>query len=151
MKRLKVDVPFLISVVILVIAGYLIFTSASLGLLSRQAAKYENVAFSQTFFGLFLGSLACFITSNIDYRVYRKYSFYILTLSVLATLLVFIPSLGVSHGGAHRWIYIGSLSFQPSELLKIGFIIYFSAWMAKAKEKSNTLKYFLPPSGTHPK
>jgi len=145
MKRLKVDVPFLISVVILVIAGYLIFTSASLGLLSRQAAKYENVAFSQTFFGLFLGSLACFITSNIDYRVYRKYSFYILTLSVLATLLVFIPSLGVSHGGAHRWIYIGSLSFQPSELLKIGFIIYFSAWMAKAKEKSNTLKYGLLP------
>ena len=63
MKSLKVDIPFLISVCILVVAGYLIFVSASFGLLSKQAAKYSNVAFNQTFFGLFLGSLACLITS----------------------------------------------------------------------------------------
>ncbi len=145
MKRIKVDIPFLISICILVVAGYLIFASASLGLLSKQAVKYANVAFNQTFFGLFFGSIACIITSQIDYKFYRKWSFWIFVISVLTTLLVFIPGIGVSHGGANRWIYIAGVSFQPSELLKIAFVIFFSAWMAKVKEKAETFKYgFLP-------
>lgn len=145
MKRVKVDMPFLISIVILVVAGYLIFASASLGLLSKQAAKYANVAFNQTFFGLFLGSLACFITSHIDYKIYRKFSFLLFLSSLILTVLVFVPGISLPHGGAYRWVSFGQLSFQPGELLKIGFIIYFAAWMTKVKEKANNFKYgFLP-------
>jgi len=144
-KRLKVDIPFLISVFILVGAGYLIFSSASLGLLSSQAAKYSNVAFNQTFFGLFLGIIACIITSQIDYKIYRKYAFIIYVLAVILTLSVFIPKIGVEHGGAHRWIKLGLLSFQPSEFLKIGFVIFLSAWIASVKDKAQTFKYGLLP------
>jgi cell division protein FtsW len=145
MKRIKVDIPFLISICILVVGGYLIFASASLGLLSKQVAKYSNVAFNQTFFGLFFGSIACIITSQIDYKFYRKWSFWIFVFSIITTLLVFVPHIGVGHGGANRWIYVGGVSFQPSELLKIGFILFFSAWMSKVKEKAETFKYgFLP-------
>ena len=145
MKKTKIDVPFLISVCILVGAGYLIFASASLGLLSKQAIKYSNVAFNQTFFGLFLGSIFCIITSQIDYKIYRKYAFLILISSIIATLLVFVPAIGLSHGGASRWINILGISFQPSELLKIGFIIFFAAWVAKMKDKVQTFRYgFLP-------
>lgn len=145
MKKIKVDIPFLISIIILVIAGYLIFASASLGLLSKQPAKYANVAFNQTFFGLFLGSIACILTSKFDYKNYRKYAFYIFIVSAVATLLVFVPGLGVGHGGAQRWVYLGPLSFQPSELLKIGFILYFSAWLSSVKDKAETIKYGLVP------
>ncbi len=145
MKKLKVDIPFLISIVVLVVVGYLIFASASLGLLSKQPAKYANVAFSQTFFGLFLGSVACFFASNFDYKKYRPYAFYIFIASAITTLLVFIPHIGVAHGGAQRWIYVGSVSFQPSELLKIGFVLYFSAWLSSVKDKASTLKYGLVP------
>lgn len=145
MKHVKIDIPFLISTLILVIAGYLIFTSASFGLLSSQAGKYSNVAFNQTVFGLGAGLVTLFITSRIDYKIYRKLAFYIFILSIFATLLVFVPGLGVGHGGAQRWIYIGSMSIQPSELLKIAFILYFSAWLAGMKEKVATFKYgFLP-------
>ena len=145
MKKINVDIPFLISIFILVITGYLIFASASLGLLSKQSVKYANVAFNQTFFGLFLGSLVCLITSRIDYKIYRKYAFYLFTVSIVATLLVFVPGLGVGHGGAQRWIYLGPISFQPSELLKIGFIMYFATWLASIKDRVDTLKYgFLP-------
>jgi cell division protein FtsW len=144
MKGIKIDIPFLISTLILVIAGYLIFTSASFGLLSSQAAKYSNVSWNQTVY-LALGLLACFITSKIDYKIYRKFAFYLFILAIIATLLVFIPGLGVSHGGAKRWIYIGSLSLQPSELLKIGFILYFSTLLTSLKDKVATFKYgFLP-------
>src|SRR3989344_1027227 len=145
MKRIKVDIPFLISICVLVVAGYLIFTSASFGLLSTQTTKYGNVAVNQTVFGLILGSLFCFIASRVDYKIYRKYSLVLFVASLLATLLVFIPHIGLSHGGASRWIDLRFVSFQPSELLKIGFIIFFSAWMAKYKEKARAFKYgFLP-------
>ncbi len=145
MRKLKVDIPFLISICILVVAGYLIFTSASFGLLSRQASKYSSIAFNQTVFGLIFGTLACIIISFIDYKNYRKYSLYLYILSVLLTLLVFVPGIGVSLGGSTRWIYIGRFSFQPSEFLKIGFIIYFSAWLSGMKDKADTFKYgFLP-------
>lgn len=127
MKKLKVDIPFLISVLILVIGGYLIFRSASLGLLSKQSVKYAGVAFNQTVFGLLFGSIACYITSKIDYKIYRKFAFPILAISIVLTMLVFAPGIGFAHGGAHRWLKIGSVSFQPSELLKIGYIIVLSA------------------------
>lgn len=145
MKKLKVDIPFLISVLILVVGGYLIFRSASLGLLSKQPIKYAGVAFNQTVYGLILGSIACFITSKIDYKIYRKYAFIIFIFSILITLSVFIPGLGFEHGGAHRWIKIASLSFQPSEFLKIGFIIFLSAWMASVKDRVAQFKYGLLP------
>ncbi len=145
MNKIKVDIPFLISIFILVIAGFLIFSSASLGLLSTQVEKYTSVNLSQTFFGLFMGLLACLVTSQIDYKIYRKYSFYLFIASIIATLLVFVPGIGIEHGGAYRWIYLGSLSFQTSELLKIGFIIYLSAWLAGAKDKVKTFTGgFLP-------
>ncbi len=145
MKKTKFDIPFLISVCILVVAGYLIFVSASFGLLSKQAVKYSNVAFNQTFFGLFLGSIAFIITSRIDYKIYRKYSLYLFILSAILTALVFVPYIGVFHGGAHRWIALGSFSFQPSEFLKIGYIIFLCAWMAKAKDKAADIKHGLLP------
>ena len=66
--RKSVDRPFLITVIILVIVGFFIFTSAALGLLAREGATISSVAFSQLFFGVFLGTIALFITSNIRYR-----------------------------------------------------------------------------------
>lgn len=141
----KIDKIFLISFLALLITGLTVFVSASLGIYATDKAKFTSVMFNQAFFGLFLGLIALFVNAKINYRVWRKYSFYIFIFSVLATLLVFIPGVGVTHGGATRWIYIGSISFQPLELLKIGFIIYFAAWISGMKEKIGTFKYGLIP------
>jgi cell division protein FtsW len=137
-SKIKIDIPFFISIVILALAGFLIFNSASLGLLSGKSGTYSSVAFNQTFFGLFLGTIACLITSRIPYTFYRKYAFYIFLATILVTLLVFVPGIGFSHGGAKRWVFIKSFSFEPSEFLKIGYIIYFSAWLGNAKDKVKT-------------
>lgn len=141
----RVDRWFLIAVIVLTVAGFLIFVSASLGLLAREGARFSNVAFSQTFFGLFLGSIACIITSKINYKFWRKYAFYFFLLSMVVTLLLFIPGVGVTHGGATRWINVGPLSFQPSELLKIGFIIYVAAWLSGAKKRIDTFQHGILP------
>ncbi len=125
----SVDTILLSIVVILVAAGFLIFSSASLGLLARDGATFGSVAFSQFAFGIIGGGIALFITSNIYYRHWRKYAFYIFLLSLIATAAVFIPGIGMSHGGATRWLDLGITSVQPSEFLKIGFIIYMAAFI----------------------
>jgi cell division protein FtsW len=129
----------------LTVFGFLIFSSASLGLLSKHSIKYANVAFNQTFFGLCLGSIACFITSKIPFTFYKKYAFFLFLFGIFLTLLVFVPKIGFEHGGAKRWIKIASISFQPSEILKITYIIYLSAWISGVKEKIKTFTFGLLP------
>ena len=126
----KIDRTLLTIVIILVVMGFFIFSSASLGLLSRSGARFSSVALNHGLFGIVGGSIALFITSSIHYRFWRKYAFYIFVGALLLTLLVFIPGLGMSHGGAKRWILLGGFSFQPAEFLKIAFVIYMATWLS---------------------
>lgn len=139
------DKPFLTSIIILTVFGFIIFSSASLGLLAKGGEKYSSVAFSQTFFGLFLGTIALLITSRIPYRFWRKYAFYFFGIALVLTSLVFIPGLGFEHGGAKRWLLLGGFSFQPAELLKAAFIIYVATWISGIKEKITTVGQGLLP------
>ncbi len=129
----------------LVAIGFFIFSSASLGLLAREGARFSSVALNQILFGIVGGSIALFLMSGLHYRILRQYAFYIFLGTLLITLLVFMPGLGFSHGGAKRWILIGSFSFQPAELLKIGYVIYLATWLSGMKQYiTNFLKGTLP-------
>jgi cell division protein FtsW len=142
----KINRLFLFWTIVLAVGGFFIFSSASLGLLARNNAQFSNVAFNQIFYGLFFGSIACIFFAKIDYHNWKKYSFIFFIGSILLTLLVFVPGIGMEHGGAKRWIDWGPLpSFQPAELLKIAFIIYFAAWLSGLKEKVSTLSWGLVP------
>lgn len=144
-KKQEADRIFLLNVIVLTITGFLIFLSASLGLLAKGSAKFTGIAFTQTVFGLVGGIIAFIITSKIDYMVWRKYAFYFFLASIGITLLVFVPGLGLEHGGATRWILVGPLSFQPSELLKLGYLIYVAAWFSGKKTDASTWKEGLIP------
>jgi cell division protein FtsW len=145
MKSGKIDKPFLISVIILVVAGFFIFSSASLGLLARNNIQYSSIIFNQTFFGLFLGTVCLIITSRIPYKFWRKYSLYLFILGLALSAMVFLPKIGLSHGGAKRWLLIAGHSFQPAEILKFSCIIYIAAWLSGIKDEVKTFKYgFLP-------
>jgi cell division protein FtsW len=93
------------------------------------------VIFSQFVFGLLGGFVALFIGLKIPYKFFRKNSLILFILSIIITTLVLVPGIGQAHGGARRWINIFGYSFQPVEFLKIGFIIYFAAWLSWAKGK----------------
>jgi cell division protein FtsW len=141
----KVDRAFLLSVVILMIAGFFIFSSASLGLLARSGTQYSSITFSQTVLGLFLGTLAMVLATRFDYKNLKKYAFYFLVIAFVLNLLVLIPGLGFEHGGARRWFLVAGVSFQPAELMKLAFVIYFAAWAASMKDRMKSFKLgFLP-------
>jgi cell division protein FtsW len=124
--------------------GFLIFMSASMGLLLRNESVYSLVAIKQ-FIGLIIGCVAFFIMSKINYKNLRKYSFYIMISAIVINLLLFIPYITVHHGGATRWIDLGLITFQPSEFLKIAFIIYFSAWLSGVRDKIQEFKTSILP------
>lgn len=144
-SRIKVDKPFLIISVILVVAGFFIFSSASLGLLAKQSSNYSSVAFSQTVLGLCLGTLALILAARLDYKIWKKTAFYLLVVAIILNIFVLIPSIGFEHGGARRWLMVGGQSFQPSEILRFAFVVYFAAWAAGAKDRMKSFKWgFLP-------
>ena len=131
--RNQIDKPFLFIVISLMLGGFFIFMSASMGLLARGGAEFGVVVFNQAFFGLIVGSFAVWLFSRINYKLWKKYSIYIFVLSVISTLLVFVPMLGFSHGGAKRWLLLGPFSVQPAEFLKLGVIVYLAVLFSKAK------------------
>lgn len=145
MKEKKIDRFFLIIVGLLLVVGVTIFISASLGILVKNEKLFYSVLFSQLVLGLGCGLVGMYICSKINYKFWRKYSFYIFLASILLTAAVFIPHLGWSHGGAQRWIQIGSFSFQPVEFLKFGFVIYFASWLASVKNRVKDFKFGILP------
>jgi cell division protein FtsW len=144
-KQKSFDRYFLGIVIILLIIGVLSFISASLGIFNKSESKFYGVLFNQIVFGLVGGGFALWLTMKIPYSFWRKNAFFIFIGTLVLTLLVFVPHLGFSHGGARRWISIGPISFQPAEILKIGFIIYFSAWLTWIHKKTQEVKYKIVP------
>lgn len=135
MKKYNVDKIFLGIVIALVVIGLVCFTSASLGILARNEVEFYGVIFSQFVLGFLGGIIALFIGLRLPYKLLRKYSLILFILSIILTALVLIPGIGETYGGARRWINVLGYSFQPVEFLKIGFIIYFAAWLSWAKMK----------------
>lgn len=139
--KTSIDRTLLILTIILVVLGFFIFSSASLGLLSRDGAKFSSIAMNQLLFGVLGGSIALFITSTIHYRVWRQYAFYIFIAAIVLTLGVFVPGLSFEHGGARRWIQLGSFSFQPAEILRVAFVIYMATWLSGMKKSVSSFTH----------
>lgn len=145
MTNKPVDKTFLISIFLLVSVGMFIFLSASLGLLAKDGPKLGSVAFSQLILGLTIGGGLCFLASRLNYKFWRQAAFYLFLVSIIVSLLVFVPHVGIEHAGANRWIEVFGFSFQPSELLKLTFVIYFAAWLSRVRENIKTIRFGLLP------
>jgi len=144
-KAREVDRVFLGIIIALLIIGVLVFVSASFGILAKSSTKFYGVLFNQLILGLGLGLITLSLASKIPYPFWKKYSLYIFIGSIVLTALVFVPGLGFSHGGARRWISIGPLAFQPVELLKFAFVIYFATWLSWMKNQVRDIKFGIIP------
>ena len=145
MRTRHVDRTFLITALFLTLFGFVIFLSASLGLLTRSGARFEPTALKQLVFGIVLGLAACAFFARFDYKNLKAYSLYFFIGSLILTLMVRIPGIGFEHGGAWRWISVGAFTFQPSELLRLAFVIYFAAWLSKVKDRIKDIRFGLLP------
>ncbi len=141
-----IDRFFLLSTAALTLAGFVIFLSASLGLLAQNGVSFGSTAVKQLI-SLGLGIILFYVFSRLNYVWWRRSASFILIGAILVNLLLFIPSLALFHGGASRWIALGPLTFQPSEFLKIAFIIYLAAWVQFARDRIKTFTWGIVPYG----
>ncbi|HAE36877.1 MAG: stage V sporulation protein E [Candidatus Nomurabacteria bacterium GW2011_GWF2_35_66] len=141
----KIDKIFFGIVLSLVIIGLIMFISASLGILNKNESKFYGVMFNQVIYGLFGGLVALYFGLKIPYKFWRQYSLPLFIISIIATTLVFVPGLGMEHGGSRRWIEVFGISLQPVEFLKIGFVIYFAAWLSWVKGRVQDFRFSLLP------
>ena len=124
-----------------------VITSAFGLLMVYSATRYtlkDGAHFSREFIimllAVFLGIIAALFLSYFDYQVYTKFWPVIAVFCVIIMLVLFKWGTGPSsRPDARTWLSIGPINFQPSELVKIGFIITFGVHLDKVKEKINNI------------
>lgn len=141
-NKTRGDVFIPISVVLISIFGILMIYSAS----SYQA----EITYGDKFYfvkkqaiGFLLGIASMVLISFVDYKTIAKFRYLLIALSFLLLALVFTP-LGVENYGAKRWIGIGSVTIQPSEIAKFSFVIFTAGYFAKTPRRAITFSGILP-------
>lgn len=142
-KKHGVDAVLTVAVIGLLAFGCVMVHSAG----SYQAKVYYNNEYYYLFkqiLGVVLGLFAMFALSFFDYRKLIKLRFIIYAVSIILLILVFVPGIGVENYGAKRWIKFPLFTLQSSEIAKVGYVIFASAYMSKNYEKMTTFKGILP-------
>ena len=131
-----IDYTLLITILLLLSLGLIMVLSASSPTAISEGRSSYAYFIRQALFAS-LGLVAMAFISKIDYRIYKKFYaiVYVLSIVLLAAVLV----IGKETNGAKRWIYItSSLSFQPSEFVKLFMIIFYATILTKNREELST-------------
>ncbi len=128
------DRNLIITIGIIVVFGLIMLSSASSVIAYAEFGDSYHY-FKHQLFGLAIGIAAFFFFSRVDYHCWRKCAFGLLLFSVFLLSLVFVPGLGKVVNGSRSWIEIFGQTLQPSEFVKLSFLIYLAAWLASRKNK----------------
>ena len=142
-KRERGIVALPILVVLVAAFGVLMVYSASY----YAAEKQFGDAFyfmKKQFVGFILGIVAMLAAGFFPYRNLKKLKWPALIVSLALLAAVFIPGLGVENYGATRWIGLGPITIQPSEIAKFGFIIFAAAYASENPERMKKFAGMLP-------
>ncbi len=139
------DLPLLIIVISLVGIGLVMLFSTSYA--SAYYSTGDSYAYirDQAVFAV-VGIIAMLIISTVDYHQYKRFSKIIFAVSILLLLLVLVPALSASRGEATRWIVLGPVSFQPSEIAKFTLVVMLATILSKSRIDSDNLKKVVLPS-----
>lgn len=134
----KPDYLLISTLFILIAFGLVILTSASSDLGKQQFNDSFYYLKHQIYTGLLVGAVGFFVASRVHYQSYRKVSLIFLLVTIALLVLVF-THFGIRSGGSNRWLRLGPLEFQPSELLKLTYIVYLAAWITSARANRKDL------------
>ncbi len=139
----KGDVFFLAAVLLLAAYGVVCVYSASY---YNAQVQYGDGAFffRKQLIGYCIGAAAMVGLSFLDYEKLRRIGVPALLVSLALLALVFVPGLGKSNYGATRWIAVGPITVQPSEIAKLGFVLFAAGYFSKDPARMRTLRGCLP-------
>lgn len=137
----KFDIFLLMSVIILTFFGlFMIYDASSFVAFRDFGDKYHYL--KDQLIWIVLGFVTLTVFSYLDYRRLYLLAFPILLIALVLLILVFIPGIGITLMGAHRWINLGFTVLQPAEFVKLALAIYLAAWFSN-KEKGRLPAFLL--------
>ena len=137
----ELDYVLIFITTFLIVFGIVILASASTSIPKQRETIYYLLK-HQIFFALVPGVfLALLLATKIKLQFLKKTAPLFLLISLGLMTLVFLPGIGKKSGTAARWISFKYFSFQPSELLKLTFVLYLASWL-ESKSKKTSMKLF---------
>ncbi|MEP6548037.1 MAG: putative lipid II flippase FtsW [Gammaproteobacteria bacterium] len=131
----------------LLLIGLIMVTSASMAIAARDFGNPFYFLERQFVFG-FAGLLFAWVVTRVPTELWDKYGLALLCLGLLLLLLVLIPGIGATVNGARRWLRIGPVNFQVSELAKVLILTWVCSYcVRKRTELESTLPGLAKPVG----
>lgn len=138
----KIDIPLLIVTILLLIYGLLmVYSASSVVAMYKYNDEFYFIKRQMIFAGISIVLLIFII--NLDINKIYKSTTIIFIISIIFLILVLIPGIGLVRGGARSWIGIGSVSFQPSEFMKLSIILLLSKYLCKYDNDLLKFKNFI--------
>ena len=140
------DYWLLTTVLMLLMFGTVMVFSASFAIGIENEGGNSYYFLTRQVIWVTIGLAALLVTMNIDYHVWRRLALPgMLLVLILLAVVVLVPAAGTEAGGATRWIPLGPLSFQPSEVAKPIVVIYLAEWLSQKGAKVRDFSYGLVP------
>lgn len=137
-KKRAPDFTLLLSALLLVFIGIIMVFSASWPE-AMKSFNNEYYFLKKQSIAAGIGFILMLILMNIDYKYYKKMSWLIYIVSLMSGLLIYSP-LGIESKGARRWVDLKITTFQPSDVIKLGTIIFLAAFLSKRKNKVDSIR-----------
>jgi len=134
-------------VLALLALGVVMVYSASIALPDNpKFGRYEATHFlSRHVLSIFIAFLCALVAVQVPVSVWEKWSPWLFVATLLLLVLVLIPVIGKGVNGARRWIPLGVMNFQPSELAKLTIAMYAAGYMVRKMDvKENFVRAVLP-------
>lgn len=123
------DKGILLCLLLLSVIGMVMVYDSSVAIALRDFSDPYHFVRDQLRYFLF-GIAAFLICLKINYHRWYQWALPLFGIVLVLLLAVFLPGIGVSALGAHRWIRMGFLALQPAEAAKFALIIYLAAWFS---------------------
>lgn len=141
----KPDIVLMITFFVIIFLGILMLSSASSAVAFQKFGDTYYYVKHQLLVGLLPGLLFFWFLYTKPYVFWQKKAFAFLVASIALLVLVFIPGLGSTYGTAKSWINIFGFSIQPSEIVKLTFLMYLATWLSKRADKLHDDRYGFRP------
>lgn len=138
----RIDVIFLSIVLVLLTVGLVMLFSASYAYSYEYYGNSYKFITRQALFGA-VGVAVMLIISKVDYHVWRKFTWLIFGVTVIALIALLIMPPMVSGMDVKRWIVIGPINFQPSELAKFSIVLVFATLISINQKMMTDFKFIL--------
>ena len=130
----------LVGIVLLLLALGIVMLASASSVKGNAVYKDANYFLFRQLIWLVAAAVAGLVTASIDYHQWQRWWIPLSVFAGLLLVLVLVPGIGAKINGSHRWIRIGPISTQPSELAKFALVIMMSAWMTRAGNQAATFK-----------